>query len=215
MIELHSSPSPSGRRVSIALEEMGLPYSPHFVDVGAGDQKTPAFLAMNPFAKIPVIVDSDAAGGPLTLFESGAILVYLAEKSGLLLPPTGRARAETLQWLMFHVANVAPTIGQLGFFRRIAKETIPLAIERYRSATVAQLRVLEARLKQAEYLAGEYSIADVAGYPWIWQVLDRHREVLAADLGEMPAVDRWLAAIGARPGVRRGWNIPAKPTAAS
>ncbi len=206
MIDLYTWATPNGRKISIMLEEIALPYRVHPVNIGAGEQFAPAYLAINPNGKIPAIVDYEGPGGqPLSLMESGAILLYLADKSGRLLASAGAARYDALQWLMFQMGGVGPMFGQVHHFVRFAKEKIPYAVDRYVTEQKRLYAVLDAHLAQAEYLAGEYSIADIATYPWVarheWHPLD-----LAADY---PQVKRWFDAISARPAVRRGMAIPA------
>lgn len=206
MIHLYTWSTPNGRKVSIMLEETGLPYAVHPVNIGQGEQFKPEFLALNPNGKIPAIVDEDGpGGGTFSLFESGAILIYLAEKSGNFLPSAPRRRYQVLQWLMFQMAGVGPFFGQAHHFLRYAPEPIPYAIERYRKETRRLYGVMDGELGRRAYLAGEeYSIADIATYPWV----ARH-EWHQVDLGEFPYVKRWFDAIGARPAVQRGMKVPA------
>lgn len=203
-IEVWTWPTPNGHKVHIALEELGLPYTVVPVNIGAGEQFKPDFLAITPNHRIPAIVDPDGPGGkPLALFESGAILVYLAEKAGRLIPADPAARYACLQWLMFQMGGVGPMFGQYGHFHAYAPEQIPYAKERYAKEVVRLHRVLQKRLEQAPYLAGEeYSIADIATFPWI-----RFPERRAIDLSEFPAVRRWHDAIAARPAVQRGVEV--------
>lgn len=205
MIELQSWPTPNGHKVHIMLEETGLPYEVHPVDIGAGAQFDPAFLAISPNNKIPAIVDRDGPGGrPISLFESGAILLYLAEKTGKLLPADPYARWSAVEWLMFQMGSVGPPFGQLAHFKNYAPEKIPYAIERYTNEVGRLHRVLDRRLAAAPYLAGsEYSIADIAVWPWVRSASSKG-EKLAADL---PNVRRWYAAIDARPAVQRGLAV--------
>jgi GSH-dependent disulfide-bond oxidoreductase len=203
MIDLYFWPTPNGQKVSIMLEEAGLPYSVRPVNILRGEQFRRRFLALNPNNKIPVIVDHDGPGGrPITLFESGAILQYLGEKSGRLLPKRARARWETLQWLSFQVAGIGPMFGQCGHFLGYAPRRIPYAIERYRNETLRLYGVMDRRLRDEEYLAGRYSIADVATWPWV-AVRWLHR----IDIDEFPQVKRWFEAIGRRPAVKRGMSL--------
>jgi GST-like protein len=187
--------------VHIALEELGLPYTVMAVDIGAGEQFKPEFLAITPNHRIPAIVDPDGPDGKkLSLFESGAILIYLAEKSGRLLPAAPAARYASLQWLMFQMGGVGPMFGQYNHFVAYAPEKLPYAVERYANEVARLHRVLETRLQQAPYLAGEeYSIADIATFPWV-----RNPERRGIDLSAYPAVRRWHDAIAARPAVQRG-----------
>ena len=200
MIELWSWSTPNGQKVHIALEELGLPYRAMPVDIGAGEQFKPEFLDINPNHRIPAIVDPDGPGGKLQLFESGAILIYLAEKAGRLIPADPAARYVCLQWLMFQMGGVGPMFGQWNHFATYAPEEIPYAIERYGREVRRLYGVLEKRLAVAEYLAGdEFSIADIATFPWV-----RTPEKRNIDFAEFPNVARWHDAIAARPAVERG-----------
>jgi GSH-dependent disulfide-bond oxidoreductase len=206
MIELYTWNTPNGRKISIMLEEVGLPYTVHQVDIRKNDQFKPEFIALNPNSKIPAIVDTEGPEGkPLSIFESGAILIYLADKTGKFLPKSGSARYDALQWLMFQMGGVGPMFGQVHHFRRAAPEQIPYAIERYQKETNRLYGVLDARLKGAPYLAaGQYTIAEMATYPWV----ARH-EWHKVDLNEFPNVKRWFDEIGKRPAVAKGMVIPA------
>ena len=205
MIDLYTWTTPNGRKVSIMLEELGLPYKVHAVNIGRGDQFKPEFVAVSPNSRIPAIVDSDGPDGkPYAMMESGAILVYLAGKTGKFLPQAVRGRYDALQWLMFQMGGVGPMFGQAHHFLRSAKEAVPYAIERYISETRRLYGVLNDRLKNHEYLADEYSIADIATYPWV----ARH-EWHKTNLDEYPHVKRWFDKISARPAVRRGMKVPA------
>lgn len=201
MIEVWTWPTPNGHKVHIALEELGLPYRVIPVNIGAGDQFKPEFLAITPNHRIPAIVDPDGPGGqPLSLFESGAILIYLAEKAGRLMPADAAQRFTCLQWLMFQMGGIGPMFGQYNHFAAYAPERIPYAVERYGNEVQRLHRVLNKRLEQAEFLAGpEYSIADVAAFPWI-----RNPDRRGINLADYPAVQRWHDAIAARPAVQRG-----------
>jgi GST-like protein len=200
MIQLWSWPTPNGHKVHIMLEELELPYDLVPVNIGAGDQFKPEFLAITPNHRIPAIVDPDGPTGPITLFESGAILIYLAEKTGKLMPSEPHARYNCLQWLMFQMGGVGPMFGQYNHFAAYAPEKLEYAINRYTNEVARLHRVLEVRLKQSAYLAGdEYSIADIATFPWI-----RSPERRGIDLDTSPSVKRWHDAIAARPGVERG-----------
>jgi GST-like protein len=205
MIELYTWGTPNGRKVSIMLEEIGLPYNVHRINIREGEQFTPEFVAINPNSKIPAIIDSDGPDGqPMTMFESGAILIYLAGKTGKFLPETLRARYEVLQWLMFQMGHIGPMIGQLHVFLRSAKVEVPYAIERYTKEKNRLYRVLDKRLGEAEFLAaGEYTIADIATYPWVARY-EWHK----TDLAEYPNVKRWFDGISARPAVQRGMAVP-------
>lgn len=205
MIDLYTWSTPNGRKVSIMLEETGLPYAVHPVDIGKGDQFKPEFVAINPNSKIPAIVDPDGpGGGSFALFESGAILIYLAEKTGRFLPPAPRNRYQVLQWLMFQMSGVGPFFGQAHHFLRYAPQPVPYAMERYHKETLRLYGVMNSALAEREYLAGSYSIADIATYPWVARH-DWHQ----VDLDEFPHVRRWFEAISARPAVQRGMKVPA------
>jgi len=204
MIDLYTWTTPNGRKVSVMLEELGLPYRVHKIDISKGDQFKPEFVAINPNSKIPAIADPDGPGGkPITLFESGAILIYLAEKTGKFLSKDPATRYLTVEWLMFQMAGVGPMFGQTHHFLRAAKEQVPYAIERYCTETRRLYGVLNGRLGQSAYLAGDYSIADIATYPWV----ARHEWHKVA-LGDFPHVERWYQAVGARPAVARGMQVP-------
>lgn len=205
-IEFYTWGTPNGRKVSIMLEEVGLPYAVRKVDIGKGEQFRPEFVAVNPNSKIPAIVDPDGPGGkPIALFESGAILIYLAEKTGKLLSAEPRARYAALQWLMFQMGGVGPIFGQAHHFMRFAPEKIPYGIERYGKEAKRLYGVMDRRLEAEAFLAGaDYSIADVATFPWV----ARH-EWHGVSLEAFPNVKRWFEAIGARPAVARGMAVPA------
>ena len=205
MIDLYTWTTPNGRKISIMLEEVALPYRVHAINIGQGDQFKPDYLRINPNGKIPSIVDPEGPDGkPIAMMESGAILVYLARKTGKLFPPPGRAMYDALQWLMFQMGGVGPMFGQTHHFLRAAKEPVPYAIERYSKETQRLYGVLDERLKDREYLAEGYSIADIATYPWV----ARH-EWHKTDLNDFPGVKRWFDAISARPAVKKGMNVPA------
>ena len=209
MIDLYTWKTPNGRKISIMLEEIGLPYTLKPVDIGHGEQRTPEFLAVSPNGKIPGIVDHDAEGGPLALFESGAILTYLADRSGLLLAPSGAARYGALSWTCWQVGGLGPMLGQLGYFSRQPEPNVA-AIERYSTECGRLLHVLEDRLSAAPFLAGDaYSIADIAAYPWTAAALSMLQQALPEDARALPATAAWLETIGARPAVGRGMAIPA------
>jgi GST-like protein len=185
------------------LEECALPYTVHAVDIQAGDQFSPEFLAISPNNRIPAIVDSDGPDGkPISVFESGAILIYLAEKTGKLLPKDVRGRTQVLEWLMWQMGGVGPMFGQANHFRSYAPEPIPYAIDRYTKEVRRLYGVLDKRLADHEYLAGDYSIADLITYPWT--LLYKRYEV---DMAEFPHARRWQEAIGARPAVERGMAV--------
>ncbi len=204
MIEVYSWATPNGHKVHIMLEECALPYRAIPVDIGAGDQFQPDFLKISPNNKIPAIVDPDGPDGqPISLFESGAILLYLAGKTGRFLPSDVRGKYEVLEWLMFQMGGVGPMFGQNHHFRRFAPEKIPYGIERYGKETERLYGVMDRRLGEAPYLAGQYSIADIATYPWVARY--DYQEI---DLARFPNVKRWFEAIGARPAVAKGMKVP-------
>lgn len=204
MIDLYTWGTPNGRKVSIMLEECGLPYRVHAINIGKDEQFTAEFLALNPNGKIPAITDDDGPGGmPFALFESGAILVYLAGKTGRFLPDDLARRYEALQWLMFQMGGVGPMLGQAHHFLRAAKEPVPYAVERYKKETRRLYGVLDRHLSRHAYLADEYSIADMATYPWI----ARH-EWHQVDLADFPAVAAWFAELSKRPAVVAGMKVP-------
>jgi GST-like protein len=202
MIEIWTWPTPNGIKIHNAVEELGLPYQLIPVAIGRGEQFKPEFLAINPNHRIPAIVDPDGPGGQrLTLFESGAILIYLAEKTGQLMPADPAGRYTCLQWLMFQMAGVGPMFGQFNHFAVYAPEKIAYAIERYQNEANRLTRVLDKRLSQTAYLAGEdYSIADIATFPWVRSAVRRG----GISLEGVASVARWLDAIEARPAVIRG-----------
>jgi glutathione S-transferase len=202
VIELYTWTTPNGRKVSIALEEMGLDYSVHAVPLRTGIQKSPAFLAINPNGRIPAIVDVDA--DRFAVFESGAILIYLAEKCGRFLPTETRARSVTLQWLMWQMGGLGPMQGQANVFNRYFPEKLPSVIKRYQDETRRLMSVMDARLAEVAYLAGDYSIADMACWPWVAQ-----HDWSGVSIDDLPNLQRWFAAVGARPAVRRGVDVPA------
>ena len=206
MIDLYTWSTPNGRKVSIMLEELGLDYAVHPVNIGKGEQHAPEFLVISPNNKIPAIVDGDGPGGePMALFESGAILIYLAEKMECALyPQAPRARLATLQWLMFQMGNVGPMFGQANHFIKFAKEDVPYAKKRYWDEARRLYGVMDKRLDQVPYLAGEdYTIADIATYPWA----ARH-PYHQVEIADFPNVERWFGVIGGRPAVARGMAVP-------
>jgi GST-like protein len=204
LIDLYTWTTPNGRKVSIMLEETGLPYRVHPIDIGKGDQFTPEFLAINPNNRIPAIVDQEGPDGrPFKLFESGAILLYLSWKTGRFLPRKPTEQFEAIQWLMFQMGGVGPMFGQAHHFLRAAPEPVPYAIERYTRETRRLYKVLDGHLASRDYLAPEYSVADIATYPWV----ARH-EWHKVDLNEFPAVKRWFDDVGARPAVQAGMKVP-------
>ena len=207
MIDLYTAPTPNGWKVSILLEELELPYEVKFLHFDQLEQKQASFLAINPNGRIPAIVDRDA--GDFAVFESGAILVYLAEKAGRLLPTDPKERSVALQWLMFQMGGVGPMQGQANVFFRYAPEKIAYAIERYQKETRRLYEVLDGRLAQHEYLAGDYSIADIASWPWVtihaWS---------GVEIDDLPNLKRWSETIWERPAAQRGRTVPAVPDAA-
>ncbi len=202
MIDLYTAATPNGHKASIALEELALPYTAHAINLGAKDQKTPQFLAMNPNGRIPVIVDRDA--DDFAVFESGAILVYLAELTGKLLPTDRKGRSRVMQWLMFQMGGVGPMQGQANVFFRYFPEKLEPAIQRYQNETRRLYEVLESQLAKQEWLAGDYSIADIATWPWV-----RTHEWSGVSVDGLAGVQRWMAAMAARPACQRGLLVPA------
>ena len=203
MIELHAWPTPNGHKISIMLEECALPYRVIPVDITRGDQFTPEFLRISPNSRMPAIVDSDGEEDEsVSVFESGAILVYLAEKTGSFLPREGPARYDVLQWLMFQMANLGPILGQAHYFRGYAEEKIPYAIDRFTNEAGRLYNVMEGRLGAVEYLAGDYSIADMACWPW-----GRLHRYHGQKFEDFPNVKRWFDAISARPATQRGMAL--------
>ncbi len=203
-IELYTWSTPNGRKVSIALEEMDLGYNTHPINITKDEQFDPDFLKISPNNKIPAIVDPEGPdGAPFALFETGAILIYLAEKTGRFLPQDAKTRYVCLQWLMWQMGGFGPMLGQAHHFRRFAPEQIPYSVERYTKETARLYRVLDGRLGEAAYLAGDYTIADMATYPWA----ARH-EWQGIALEDYPNVKRWYDEIAARPGVARGMAVP-------
>jgi GST-like protein len=201
MIDLYTSPTPNGYKVSIMLEEIGLDYAVHAIDLAKQEQKAPEYLAMNPNGRIPVIVDHD--NDDFVVFESGAILMYLAEKTGQLLPAEGKARSRVIQWLMFQMGGVGPMMGQANVFYRYFEEQIPAAIHRYQHEGLRLLTVLDRQLVGREYLCDEYSIADIATWPWAtthnWSGID---------IEGLVNLEAWLERMAGRPAVAKGRNIP-------
>lgn len=200
MIDFYTFTTPNGRKVSIMLEEVGLPYTPHVIDIRKGDQFTPEFVAINPNSKIPAIVDQENG---LAIFESGAILLYLAEKTGKFLPTEMKARFQVLEWLMLQMGSIGPMFGQLNHFRKFAPEPIPYAIARYETETLRLYSVLDTQLAAAEFVCGDYSIADMAIYPWV-----AIYEFQGLTLDNHPHLKRWVEAIAQRPAVQRGMAVP-------
>jgi glutathione S-transferase/GST-like protein len=201
MIDLYTAATPNGHKVSIALEELALPYTLKVLDLSKGEQKTPAFLAINPNGRIPAIVDRDE--GDFAVFESGACLMYLAEKTGQLLPSEFKARSRVIQWLMFQMGGIGPMMGQANVFYRYFPEKIQAAIDRYQGESKRLFRVLDGHLKDHEYLAGDYSIADIANFAWV-----RTHRWSGVEVDDLPHLQRWLEVIRARPAVERGLQAP-------
>jgi GST-like protein len=208
MIDLYTAPTPNGWKVSIALEELGLAYTVHPVALDKLEQKQPWFTALNPNGRIPAIVDR--GNGDFPVFESGAILVYLAERAGKLLPSEPKARSVAMQWLMFQMSGIGPMQGQANVFFRYAPEKIQYAIDRYQNETRRLYEVLERRLGEVEYLAGDYSIADVATWPWV-----SIHSWAGVSLDGLPQVARWLETVGKRPAVQKGRAVPSAPAPAT
>ncbi len=202
MITLYTSPTPNGQKISIALEELCMEYGVHAIDLGAREQKQDWFLRINPNGRIPAIVDH--RNDDLAVFESGAILVYLAEQGGALLGESPAERMQVLQWLMFQVGGVGPMQGQANVFFRYAPEKIPYAIDRYQREVRRLYEVMDTRLADAEFLAGAYSIADIACYPWI-----ASHEWSGVSVDGLEHLQRWIVAIAARPAVAAGMAVPA------
>jgi GST-like protein len=211
-LQLYSLPTPNGVKVSIMLEEIGLPYEAHLVDFGKGDQKTPEFLSLNPYGKIPAIIDPSGPGGePLPLFESGAILLYLAEKTGKLIPADPARRYETIEWLFFQMAAIGPMFGQVGFFHKFAGREIEdkRPLHRYRDETKRILAVIEARLATRTWIMGDdYTIADIAMLGWVRNLIGFYGAGDLVGFGELKRVPAWLERGLARPAVKRGLEIP-------
>jgi len=203
MIDLYVWPTPNGFKVSIFLEETGTPYKVIPVDIGKGEQFAPAFLKISPNNRMPAIVDHEPAGGgePISIFESGAILCYLGEKTGKFYPQETRAKYKVLEWLFWQMSAVGPMFGQFGHFTRYAPEKLPYAIERYTNEALRLVKVLDTRLGEADYVAGEYTIADMAIFPWV------RNPSLKEHLAAFKNVTRWIEALEARPAVRRGLDL--------
>lgn len=214
-LQLYSLPTPNGVKVSILLEELGLPYEVHLVDISKDETWTPEFLSLNPNGKIPAIIDPDGPGGkPLPLFESGAILVYLAERAGRFLPTDPAARYETLQWVFFQMAAIGPMFGQVGFFHKYAGSAFEdkRPRDRYVAESRRLLGVLEGRLKDRAWIMGDdYTIADIAILGWVRNLVEHYGAGELVGYADFPHVAAWLARGLARPAVQRGLNIPARP----
>jgi glutathione S-transferase len=201
MIELFTAATPNGWKASITLEELGLPYTIRRIDFDKREQKEPWYLKINPNGRIPTIVDHD--NGDFAVFESGALMIYLAEKAGSLLPKDVKGRSLVIQWLMFQMGGIGPMMGQANVFYRYAPERIPYAIERYQREARRLFEVLENRLADHEFLAGAYSIADIANWSWV-----RGYKWSGVSIDGLPSLTRWLQAIAARPAVKRGVDVP-------
>ena len=208
MIDLYTAATPNGRKVSIMLEEVGLPYRVIRLDLQAEDQKKPSFTAINPNQKIPAIVDHDADGGPLSIFESGAILVHLAEKTGRLLPSDARARSQVMQWLMYQMSHLGPIVGQAGHFVNQAPEQVPYAIGRFVAESLRIVGVYDGALADRDYVAGEYSIADIAAYPWVVAAWEPFTKMMPDEVAKLPRLKAWIDRLAARPAVERGMAVP-------
>ncbi|MBE9191606.1 glutathione S-transferase N-terminal domain-containing protein [Gloeocapsopsis crepidinum LEGE 06123] len=200
MIDLYTFTTPNGRKASIMLEEVDLPYNVHVIDITKNDQFTPEYVAINPNSKIPAIVDQDTG---TTVFESGAILIYLAEKTGKLLPTDQKQRFQVLEWLMLQMGSIGPMFGQLNHFKKFAPEKIQYAIERYEKETLRLYGVLDKQLANNEFICGDYSIADIATYPWV-----AIYEFQGLTLDNHPNLKRWVETVEQRPAVKHGMSIP-------
>jgi glutathione S-transferase len=203
MIDLYTAPTPNGWKASVTLEELGLPYTVHVVDLSQGEQRTEAYRRLNPNGRIPTIVDRDA--GDFAVFESGAILMYLAEKTGRLMPTDPKGRSLVVQWLMFQMGGIGPMMGQANVFFRYFPEQIQPAIDRYQHESRRLFEVLDRRLAEAEWLAGDYSIADIANWCWV-----RTYRWSGVEIEGLVHLRRWLDAMKARPACRRGIEVPVK-----
>jgi GSH-dependent disulfide-bond oxidoreductase len=201
MIDLYTAPTPNGWKASIVLEELELPYEVHVINLLAGEQKDPEYLKINPNGRIPTIVDRDR--GAFAVFESGAILMYLAEKTGRLMPTDPVGRSTVVQWLMFQMGGIGPMQGQANVFFRYFPEKIPAVIERYQHETKRLYAVLDRRLADHEWLAGDYSIADIANWSWV-----RAYAWAGIDIDDLPHLRRWMDAMASRPACRRGVDVP-------
>jgi glutathione S-transferase len=208
MIELYTSPTPNGHKVSIALEEMNLPYQVHAIDLGQAEQKQPDYLKLNPNGRIPTIVDKD--NDDFAVFESGAILIYLSEKTGQFYSEDTKQRSRIIQWLMFQMGGVGPMMGQANVFYRYFPEKIQPAIDRYQNEVKRLFTVLDTHLKAHEYLADDYSIADMANWAWV-----RTYNWSGVQIDDLPHLQRWVKSIGDRPAVQRGLLVPSKIDAES
>ena len=201
MIDLYTAPTPNGHKASITLEELAIPYEVHIVNLLAGDQKTPEFLRVNPNGRIPAIVDRDA--GDFAVFESGAIMIYLAEQAGKLLPADRKGRSLVIQWLMFQMGGIGPMMGQANVFYRYFPEKLQSAIDRYQHESRRLFEVLDGRLADHEWLAGDYSIADIANWSWV-----RTHKWSGVSVDGLDHLQRWMATMAARPACQRGVDVP-------
>lgn len=210
MLELHTWTTPNGYKISIMLEELGIPYKVVPINLQEEIQYGPEFTAINPNQKIPAIVDPDVDGPPITIFESGAILIYLAEKYGGFLPKDPRGRAEVFQWLMYQMSHLGPITGQAGHFVNTAPKEIDhsYATGRFVGEALRIVGVLNARLADRDYLAGEYSIADIASYPWVVAAWQPFAAMMPDEVAKLPNLERWMKEISQRPAVERGMNVP-------
>lgn len=208
MIDFYTWTTPNGRKVSILLEELGVPYKVRPVNLPEKEQRKPDFLAISPNGRIPAIVDHDVAGEPLAVFESGAILIHLAEKHDRFLSRDPRVRARTLEWLMFQMSAIGPFLGQVNYWMNTAEEKSPPALQRYLSESVSMIEVFDGGLAGEEFIAGEYSIADMAAYPWIAAAWGPFTAMMPEKVAAMPDITAWLERLGAREAVQRGMAVP-------
>lgn len=207
MIDLYTWTTPNGRKAAIMLEECGLEYRVHPINIRNKEQFAPEFLKISPNNKIPAIVDHDTDSGPVSVFESGAVLIYLAEKTGKLLAAKGAQRAKTMEWLMWQVGGLGPMLGQLSYFVS-APEDDPFAVNRFQTEAVRLIKVLDKRLSETKFVAGDYSIADIMIFPWLGPTFESVMKAKAAEIGEARHIRRWLEAVGSRPAVQAGMQIP-------
>ena len=201
MIDLYTAPTPNGHKASVTLEELGLPYEVHIVNLLAGDQRHPEYLRLNPNGRIPTIVDRDADG--FAVFESGAIMIYLAEKTGRLLPSDAKGRSRVIQWLMFQMGGIGPMMGQANVFYRYFPEKLPAAIARYQNECRRLFEVLNGRLAESEWLADDYSIADIANWCWV-----RTHRWSGVSIEGLEHLQRWMGRLATRPACQRGIDVP-------
>jgi len=204
MIDLYTAATPNGHKISVALEELGLPYTVHALDLGKMEQRRPEFLRICPNGRVPAIVDRDA--GDFAVFESGAILIYLAEKTGRLMPADAKGRSLVIQWLMFQMGGIGPMMGQANVFFRYFPEKIQPAIDRYQGEVRRLFGVLDARLAEHEYVAGDYSIADIANWAWV-----RTHKWSGVEVEGLPNLQRWMSQLASRPACQRGIEVPPRP----